>query len=336
MTYIVHIDIIGRITNSCLGCYCTMAGKTKFYGLAKTLGYKIWFFIYKGMCSCNEDLEMRIEKIINNSIISARDRQGVELIAMGKGIGFGRRPGDEIDDRAAEKIFRLDKMDNKEYFKELLASLPLEHIRLSTDIIAYAKDSLGLILSQNVYLTLTDHIGFTLKKYREGVKFNNALYDEVKLFYPLEYSVGRYALELIKERTGCHLHEDEAASIALHLINGEINSAMGTTFVMVKMMREMMEMIEKQIPIPSERTYPREWLVSDLKQLSNRLVTEEPMRGRKDDLLYEFVRGHYQNEYQIIDSISEHIEKEYQCNMTEEEKIYLVLNIKRMRDLYTC
>ena len=279
---------------------------------------------------------MRIDKIINNNIISARDSQGVELMAMGKGIGFGQKPGNEIDDKAVEKIFRLENIDNKEYFKELLASLPLEHIRLATDIISYAKESLGLILSQNVYLTLTDHIGFTLKKHREGMIFNNALYDEVRLFYPVEYSVGRYALELIEERTSCRLGEDEAASIALHLVNAEMDSAMGTTFVMVKMMREMMEIIERQISIPTGRIYPRERLISDLKQLANRLVSEEPISGRQDDLLYEFVREHYRDEYQIISRLSEYIENEYQCSMTEEEIIYLVLNIKRMRDLYAC
>ena len=279
---------------------------------------------------------MRIDKIINNNIVSVRDHQGIEMVAMGKGIGFGRRPGDEVDDKVVEKIFILNNMDNKEHFKELLASLPLEHIRLSADIITYAKESLGLVLSQNVYLTLTDHIGFILNKYHEGMVFNNALYDEVKLFYPLEYSVGRYALELIEDRTGCRLEEDEAASIALHLINGEAGSAMGTTFTMVKMVREMMEWIEKEISIPSGRTYPKERLIADLKQLCNRMVVEEPMRGRKDEALYEFVREHYQEEYQIIDGIREYIEREYQCQMTEEEKIHSVLNIKRMRDLYTC
>lgn len=103
---------------------------------------------------------MRIDKIINNNIVSVRDSQGIEMVAMGKGIGFGKRPGDEIDDKVVEKIFRLNNMDDKEYFKELLASLPLEHIRLSSDIITYAKESLGLVLNPNVYLTLTDHIGF--------------------------------------------------------------------------------------------------------------------------------------------------------------------------------
>lgn len=279
---------------------------------------------------------MRIEKIINNNIISTRDDQDVELMAMGKGIGFAQKPGNEIDDKAVEKIFRLENMDNKEYFKELLASLPIEHIRLAADIIAYAKESLGLILSQNVYLTLTDHIGFTLNRHREGMAFNNVLYDEVKLFYPLEYSVGRYALELIEERTSCRLAEDEAASIALHLVNGEIGSAMGTTFIMVKMMREMMEIISRQIPIPEARTYPKERLIADLKQLANRLVTEEPISGRQDEFLYKFVRENYHDEYQIISDLSRHIEKEYNCRMTEEEIIYLVLNIRRMRDLYTC
>ena len=67
---------------------------------------------------------MRIEKVINNNIISARDDKGVELVVMGRGIGFDKKPGNEITDGKIEKIFRLDKMDDREHFKELLASLP--------------------------------------------------------------------------------------------------------------------------------------------------------------------------------------------------------------------
>ncbi len=278
---------------------------------------------------------MRIEKIINNNIISARDSGGVELIAMGRGIGYGKRPGDEAADGQIEKIFRLEHMDDKEHFKELLASIPLEYVRLSTDIISYAREILEIELNQNVYLTLTDHISFAMSRHAGKMRFNNALYDEVKTFYPLEYSVGRYALDLIEERTGCRLAEDEAASIALHIINGELNSAIGTTFVMIKMMREMMEIIEQNVKVTDERKYPRDRLISELKQLANRLVCEQPIDGRKDDKLYEFVKENYQREYRIINGIDHYIEREYQCNMTEEEKVYLALNIKRMKDLYT-
>ncbi len=277
---------------------------------------------------------MRIEKVINNNIIQARDNNGVELVVMGRGIGFGKGPGSEVNNAAIEKTFRLDNMDDKEQFKRLLASLPLEHIRLANDIISYARESLKIRLNQNVYLTLTDHISFVIDRYRAGMNFDNILADEVRLFYPVEYSVGRYALEMIEERTGCRLVEDEAASIALHIINGETNLVMGAAFRMIKMMREMMEIIERHITIPEGRNYPKERLASDLKQLANRLVSEEPMSGRKDDVLYSFVQDHYKEEYQIINGINEYIEGAYQCSMTEEEKIYLALNIKRMRDLY--
>lgn len=278
---------------------------------------------------------MRIEKVINNNIISARDDKGVELVVMGRGIGFDKKPGNEITDGKIEKIFRLDKMGDREHFKELLASLPLEYIRLSTDIITYAKDSLELKLNQNVYLTLTDHIGFALNRHREGMDFNNVLYDEIRLFYPVEYSIGRYALELIEERTGYRLAEDEAASIALHIINGELDSAMGTTFFMIKMMREMMGIIEKNISIPEGRNYPKDRLISDLKQLANRLVSEKLISGRRDEKLYLFVEDNYTEEYRIINSINDYIGKEYKCSMTEEEKIYLTLSIKRIKDIYS-
>lgn len=277
---------------------------------------------------------MRIEKVINNNIIQARDNNGVELVVMGRGIGFGRGPGSEINSAAVEKIFRLDNMDDKEQFKKLLASLPLEHIRLANAIISYAKESLKINLNQNVYLTLTDHISFVIDRYRAGMNFSNILAEEVRLFYPVEYSVGTYALQLIEEKTGCRLVEDEAASIALHIVNGETNFVMGTAFQMIKMMREMMEIIERHIRIPEGRNYPKDRLISDLKQLASRLVSEEPMSGRKDEALYRFVEENYREEYQIINGINDYIEGAYQCSMTEEEKIYLALNIKRMRDLY--
>ena len=116
---------------------------------------------------------MRIEKIINNNIISSKDGMGVELVVMGRGIGFGKRPGDEIDDQMVEKTFKLDQMNDKEQFKELLASLPLEYIRLANDIISFAKDNLAIKLNQNVYLTLTDHINFALNRHREGMMFKS-------------------------------------------------------------------------------------------------------------------------------------------------------------------
>lgn len=277
---------------------------------------------------------MRIEKIINNNIISARDERGIELVVMGKGIGFGKKAGNEIDDERIEKVFKLENMDDTERFKELLAGFPIENIRLSNQIISYAKESLGIKLNQNIYLTLTDHIGFAIERQKEGVVFTNALYEEIKLFHPNEYTIGKHALYLIENQTGCKLCEDEAASIALHIVNAQLNAQISATFTMTKMMREMMEIIETTIGGHDKAAYPRERLITNLKHLANRLITETPLKGREDNKLYSFVKENYQEEFRLIDKVNAYIEESYHCTMTEEEKIYLALNVKRMKDLY--
>ena len=44
---------------------------------------------------------MVIEKVINNNIVSAYDDTGKEVVIMGRGIGFGTKPGREV---AEQKI----------------------------------------------------------------------------------------------------------------------------------------------------------------------------------------------------------------------------------------
>lgn len=278
---------------------------------------------------------MQIEKIINNNIISSVDENKVELVIMGKGIGFGKKFGDEIAEDKIEKIFRLDHMDDSERFKELIAGLPIEYIRLSNEIISYAKESVAVQLNQNVYLTLTDHISFAIERHRKGMEFANALSEEIKLFYPKEYMVGKHALYLIEEKTGCRLCEEEAASIALHIVNAEFNKAISTTFTITKMMHEMLEIIEKIIPAAGRASYPRDRLITNLKYLANRLISQEPIKGKEDRELYHFVRENCKREYVLIEELNRYIETTYQCSMTEEERIYLILQVKRIKDLYT-
>lgn len=49
---------------------------------------------------------------------------------------------------------------------------------------------------------------------------------EIKRFYKQEYSIGTKALEIIKDDFEVSLPKDEAASIALHIVNAELNEDM--------------------------------------------------------------------------------------------------------------
>ena len=279
---------------------------------------------------------MEIKKIINNNIVSSIDKDGRELVVMGRGIGFGKKTGQMIDEDAVEKIFRMDNEDTLERFKELLANLPLEYIQLSNDIISYTKASIGIKLNQNVYLTLMDHISFAIDRFKEGMHFNNALFEEIKLFYPKEYLVGKYALNLIEEKTGLQMPDDEAASIALHLVNAEYNSKISETFHMTMMIQEMVDYIENKFPQFKEDSMHMDWLISNLKYMAHRIMKLPAAEEIEDKEFYDMIRKHCEEEYQLVDEMNEFLKSKYECSMTDEEKVYLTVSIRRTRDIYKC
>jgi len=62
-----------------------------------------------------------IQKVINNNVVSTFDANGKEVILMGKGIGFRKKAGDELDKNKIEKIFTLDLSGKSSFVQEVMA-----------------------------------------------------------------------------------------------------------------------------------------------------------------------------------------------------------------------
>lgn len=270
---------------------------------------------------------MRIQKVINNNVVSALDEQGKEIVAMGKGIGFQRRSGQEIPETGAEKIFRLESPDVLEHFKELIVNMPLSCIEVSDEIITYAKSVLTAQLGQSVYLTLTDHINFALIRFKDGMLFENALYNEIKHFYPEEFKIGKHALDLIEEKTGVRLPYDEAASIAFHLVNAEFGMKLKDVHIMTEMMRHLVEMVNAEVPLTPE-AIQLDRLVTNLKFVLNRLLLNKPAADDQDFIFNDFIRKHCGKEYDLAQKMKHYIEAVIGCDMAEAEVIYLTIQLK--------
>lgn len=62
--------------------------------------------------------EIIIDKVINNNIISAFEESGTEVVVMGRGIGFKKKPGQTVPSEQVEKIFRMKSKTLAEQLKE--------------------------------------------------------------------------------------------------------------------------------------------------------------------------------------------------------------------------
>ena len=271
-----------------------------------------------------------IEKVINNNIISAYEKSGAEVIVMGRGIGFKKKQGEVIPADQISKIFRIKSRTLAEQFKELLANMPLERVRISDEIISHAKDHLKLKLNQSIYVTLTDHINFAIERVSQGIEPQNALLWEIKRFYPQEFQLGIYALELIHDRLGILLPEDEAGFIALHFVNAEYGTDIRDAVKFPDQMQAIVDIVERDLGILlDESSLHYERFMTHIKFLIQRIYRKE-LLSSEDRELSLLMQRKYPREYQCSLKVAEYIMQATGSRLSEEEIMYLSVHIRRV------
>ena len=271
-----------------------------------------------------------IEKVINNNIISAYEESGAEVIVMGRGIGFKKKQGEVVPADQISKIFRIKSRTLAEQFKELLANMPLERVRISDEIISHAKDHLKLKLNQSIYVTLTDHINFAIERVSQGIEPQNALLWEIKRFYPQEFQLGIYALELIQDRLGILLPEDEAGFIALHFVNAEYGTDIRDAVKFPDQMQAIVDIVERDLGILlDESSLHYERFMTHIKFLIQRIYRKE-LLSSEDRELSLLMQRKYPREYQCSVKVAEYIMQATGSRLSEEEIMYLSVHIRRV------
>lgn len=274
---------------------------------------------------------MKIHKVINNNVVSAFDQQGHELVVMGRGIGFKAKSGDMIDENKTEKIFHIDNSAIVTQFQERLSHIPLDHIEISADIIAYAQDECNMKLNQGIYVALSDHINFAIERFQKGYMLENAFLWEIRQFYRREYLVGEYALRLIAERLDIHFPEDEAGFIALHFVNAQfdvnVHGAYDITNIIQKSLNAIKSEFDREI---NETSMHYERLIAHLKFFARRLLYSKELLSNDEEELSAWIEQKYPAEYACAKKILGEIGREYQCQITGEEITYLAIHIRRV------
>ena len=271
-----------------------------------------------------------IEKVINNNIISAYEKSGAEVIVMGRGIGFKKKQGEVVPADQISKIFRIKSRTLAEQFKELLANMPLERVRISDEIISHAKDHLKLKLNQSIYVTLTDHINFAIERVSQGIEPQNALLWEIKRFYPQDFQLGIYALELIQDRLDILLPEDEAGFIALHFVNAEYGTDIRDAVKFPDQMQAIVDIVERDLGILlDESSLHYERFMTHIKFLIQRIYRKE-LLSSEDRELSLLMQRKYPREYQCSLKVAEYIMQATGSRLSEEEIMYLSVHIRRV------
>lgn len=274
---------------------------------------------------------MIVTKIVNNNIVTSTDEHGMEVIVMGRGIGFGRKAGCEIPQDKIEKIFRLSSQTENRKLLDIVEDIPLEHVSAADQIITYAKSMLGEKLKDTIYLSLIDHIHCAIERQKNNLLFSNPLLWEVKQYYPSEFQVAVQSLNILKNTLDIDFPVDEAGFIALHFITSEYDTSMQVTFDIPKLIHEILDIIDQHFSLEVDKeSIHFERFVTHLKFFAARVLQSKQIPDDGDFLFRSMIREQYKECFACAQEIKAFIEANYPIQISEEEVVYLTVHIRRI------
>lgn len=270
---------------------------------------------------------MRSIKIFNNSAVSVITPSGREAIVLGKGIGFNKRPGDEIDQSLIQKVYYIqDEMQTK--FLEMLQGVRPDVMDAAEQIIAKAEEN-GCSMSSQATISLIDHISFAIERQSSGLSLPNLLLNETKLLYQKEYQLGRQALEIIRQCCGADLPEDEAGYIALHLI--AISVDRDAAYDLLKFVKGALDIIKESYGLTlNSESLDTMRLITHLKFLAQRIFQKTVWADEGIDDLYEGLLHRNPRNQQCLLRLDAYCSQTFGYTLSQQEKFYLLIHLTKI------
>lgn len=269
---------------------------------------------------------MKAIKKINNNVAICVDGNHKELVAFGKGIGFPQMPY-EIKD-IAQISMTFYKIDSR--FYQLIEEIPEEIFEVSALIVDQARTKLKSSLNPNLVVSLADHLQFAIMRLKKYKKLEMMFSYDVEQLYPVETSIGKYALELIQKKLFITLPESEITNIAMHFVNAKEEQEQEEDYDVQQLLEEVTQKIEAFFDLKLERkefNYNR--FAMHIRYYLKRIADSTQY---KDDNL-EIVKVFEVQNPKIYDcaiEISSYIDEKLNSKSTKDEQLYLMIHISRM------
>lgn len=272
---------------------------------------------------------MKVSKILNNNLVLARDQKNQEVVVKGLGIGFHARRGDKIDESLIEKIFYPRDKQNSEQIQEYLISVPEEYLDFVQHFVDEVKEREKLKLNSSIYLSLSDHIMGTVKRFRDGIILRNVLLLDIQQLYKKEYQLGLEMIQRLNRTFAVDLPADEAGFVALHFVNaeeGQQNTDNYEIAMIVNQIQEVVKAYYSDIIFDEDSLYYQRFL-THLKYFAQRFLHRE-LQYSEDEKLFQIISEQCREAFGCVKMIYLMMEEKYHYALSKEEMMYLSIHIQ--------
>ncbi|SDN10879.1 glucose PTS transporter transcription antiterminator GlcT [Sediminibacillus halophilus] len=273
--------------------------------------------------------QLMIDKVLNNNVVIAEHETYKEVVLIGKGIGFNRKPGDRISVDKADKTFLLKDEKEKEQYVNLLPYIDKALLDFMNDVMLFIEERMGKQLNEHIHVALTDHIAFAVNRAKKDMNFSNPFLFEIEALYPKEYQVAVEVVEKLKRQTNVDFPEGEIGFVALHIHSAVTDKSLRDINQYHQLITTMIELIEDNLVIKLEKqdvNYFR--LIQHLHRAIDRVHKGEAL-GREKKLA-DMLKNEYPVCYNLAWKLVKVMQKQLHRSVDESEVLYLTIHLQRL------
>lgn len=268
----------------------------------------------------------KVIKVINNSSVIASDK-GEEIILLGKGIGFQKKENDVIyESTEIEKKYQLIKAENYNSNEKDKRMLPF--IALVIELMDKATNN---EFSYTTMKSLTDHIAAMYLRIMNNENLENPFHYEIKALYAKDYEIGLQIGEEIYKRTGIRVPESELDFLTLYVHNGNTNEAKAKMDLIHSVIYQVSALLEDKYNIRLHKDsldYSR--FILHLRFVVERIMRRE---NNADINLKDLVKDKFAKYEAVCSDIVLILEEELNTTITDDERVYLLMHIARLKSM---
>ncbi|MGX4686943.1 PRD domain-containing protein [Vagococcus sp. JNUCC 83] len=272
---------------------------------------------------------IKIIKILNNNAFISQDDKGNEVVVMGVGIAFGKKNGQVVEPSNRYKIFSNINSKIIDRFKNVFSDIQEDYLEITERLIFVMEKEYGKKIDDIIYVSLTEHIHGAVERFNKGIEVANPLLMDIKRLFQDEFEVGMLGVKETNQRFDVKFSEDEAAYIAQHLINGQLDNLVDIND-MSKLMQEIINIIKFTFRMEfNEESIYYYRFVTHLKFFAQRVIDKQVYTSENDDM-FELFKEKYVASYECVVKIDNYLSKNYQYHLNLDEQLYLLLHIEKI------
>ncbi|BDR56807.1 PRD domain-containing protein [Xylocopilactobacillus apis] len=271
-------------------------------------------------------------KNFNNNIALVKDQNNTEWVVIGNGIGFGKKPGDQVDQSKISRRFVAADEDSS--VLDTLSDISDQTVLITNEVVKMVEPILNAKFNSYQYLVLADHIEFTIQRAGTALDLADGTTRwSVKKLFPQEYEAAQKAVRLIEKMSKLKLSSGEVVFITYHFLNLRSDApGLHDTIKITKLIEQVVEIVQYEYGINLDSdsfnfnrfiTHLRSFMIQHLRKAE----------GQSDDLdpaILKLMIAKYPHAYKTVERIGDFLQNKTGWQLQPDEKVYLTLHIWRV------